>query len=225
MLLLRQNTQSGYRVLKPYYEDEAVVIYHGDCREVLPALASESVDLVLTDPPYPSEFSWVWTELAVHSDRLLRTQGNLITLLGHYQLPLVIGEFSKTTLRYWWICGMGQTFSTKMLGKGVAVYWKPALWYVKGKRRQLPDFPMDMVRPTRPEKRDHPWEQSLEWFTHYLERLTLPNEMVLDPFMGTGTTLVAAKALGRRAIGVEVEERWCEVAVGRLGQQTLGLTA
>jgi site-specific DNA-methyltransferase (adenine-specific) len=206
----------------PYYEQDGITIYHGDCREVLASIGDESVDLVLTDPPYPAEFSWCWPVLAQEGHRLLRDRRHLVTLLGHYQVPDVLRDFASTPFRYWWICGMQQSAAAKVYGKNVSVYWKPALWFVKGVRRSdLPDFPRDMVKSNKPQKLDHPWEQGQGWFDHYCERLSLPGEVVLDPFMGTGTTLAAARDWGRRAIGIEIEERYCEIAAKRLSQGVL----
>jgi site-specific DNA-methyltransferase (adenine-specific) len=210
--------------MRPYYEHGGITIYHGDCRDVLPALSEASVDFVLSDPPYPSEFAWCWPVLASEGYRVLRDRRNLVTLLGHYQVPDVLRDFALTPFRYWWICGMQQSDCVKLHGKAVSVYWKPALWFVKGLRRiDLPDYPRDLVSSSKPAKSDHPWEQSYGWFVHQVDRLSLPTETVLDPFMGTGTTLEAAKNLGRRAIGIELEEKYCEVAALRLSQELLPL--
>jgi DNA modification methylase len=75
----------------------------------------------------------------------------------------------------------------------------------------------------RKESRWHPTQKPLEVMTWAIQRAPGECHTVLDPFAGSGTTLVAAKALGRRAIGIEIEERYCEIGAQRLGQQTLGL--
>jgi site-specific DNA-methyltransferase (adenine-specific) len=210
---------SGGRTPAPYYADGRVRLYHGDFREVLTSLPDASVDLVLTDPPYARAYLWCWPVLARESYRLLRDRGSLVTLLGHYQVPEVTATFEKSGLRYWWLLAVGQHHRTRLPGKGVCVYWKPALWYVKGRRRvDLPDFPMDFIAGDKPAKSVHPWEQGLGFFRHWCERLTWPGEVVLDPFAGSGTALVAAKSCRRRAVGVEVEERYCAEAARRLGQ-------
>ena len=209
-------------MVTPYYSDEAVTIYLGDCREVMPSLGK--VDLVLTDPPYPQEFDYVWDYLAVGSETVLREGGSVVSLFGHYQLLKVVNAFSATSLRYWWLAAMPQNSRTYLFGKHVAIAWKPAIWYVKGTRRSdLPQLPVDMLPSTNDGKDLHEWQQSVSWFKHWADRLTLAGETILDPFMGSGTTLRAAKDLGRKAIGIEIEERYCAIAVKRLQQEVLAL--
>lgn len=204
----------------PYYEDGAVTIYHGDALEVLPSLPASSAALVLTDPPYPTEFQHVWKPLGRESGRILVDGGSLVTLLGHFQMPFVIDAIGDS-LRYWWICGMRHTAPpAKLPGKWVDVQWKPALWYVKGARRDKV-CPTDLTEGVHRDKRFHEWGQPLSWSNRWVGWLTHPGELVVDPFMGGGTTLVSAKQQGRRAVGVEIEERYCEAAASRLTQESL----
>lgn len=209
--------------MKPYYEQDGITIYHGDCREVLPTLAPESVDMVLTDPPYPAEFSFLWPVLGEQAARLLRPGCALVTLLGHYQVPDVLDAL-RPHLRYWWIGGMDQQPSiNRLIGKRVGVAWKPALWFVKGHHRASlgGSYPVDLRGSRGGDKAHHEWGQPVGWFVHWVDHLTLPGEVVLDPTMGAGTTLEAAKSCGRRAIGIEIEERYCEIAAKRLAQGVL----
>lgn len=205
----------------PYYEDDAVTIYHGDCREVLPRT---SVEMVLTDPPYPQEFMHLYGSLGEIASESLVEGGSLVTLCGQYQVPAVCNLLGEH-LRYWWIGGMRYAGATSRFpGKWVLIQWKPALWYVKGARRKGDtSCPGDMMPGGGKDKAHHEWGQPVDWFAHWVAALTSLGETVLDPFMGAGTTLVAAKHLGRKAIGVELDERHCEIAARRLSQQVLDL--
>jgi site-specific DNA-methyltransferase (adenine-specific) len=80
---------------------------------------------------------------------------------------------------------------------------------------------MDSMFGGSADKSLHEWGQPVQWFEHWAERLTIPSEVVLDPFMGAGTTLRAAKNLHRCAIGIEIEERYCEIAARRMGQEVM----
>ncbi len=208
--------------MTPYYDDGVCVIYHGDCRELLPEVAQASVGFVLSDPPYELAFAWAYSTLAEHASRTLIEGGSCIALCGHYALPDVLGRMSEW-LRFWWMCGQRNTAPPNNFpGKWVRVQWKPAPWFVKHHRRGTRS-PIDLVEGGGRDKQFHEWGQPVRWFTHYIESLSEPGEVVLDPFMGAGTTLVAAKLLGRRAVGIETEERFCEIAVKRLQQEVLPL--
>lgn len=199
-------------------EREPVVVVEGDCLELLRELPAGCVDAVVTDPPYPSEFLHLWRPFASEAYRLLREGGELVTLLGHYQLPQVMAAFATTEFRYWWICGMRQHARGRLLGKRVNVYFKPALWYVKGKKRRLSDMPSDLVLGTNPEKVDHEWEQGSRWFSHWCNRICERDEVILDPFAGSGTTGVAAILEGRRCILIEKEPAYAAICRRRIAE-------
>jgi site-specific DNA-methyltransferase (adenine-specific) len=203
-------------LVTPYYQDDAVTIYHGDARGILPLL-TDSVDLVLTDPPYPSEFLNLYGVLGRESARLLRPGGSLVTLCGTHQLPDVL-DLIRPSLRYWWTGSMLHTSKLRLPGKWVTSCWKPAPWFVREYRRDDVDVPVDALLVRAADKRFHEWGQPVDWFSHWITRLTLTSESVLDPFMGAGTTLVAAKLSQRRSIGIEIEERYCHIAADRCSQ-------
>ena len=200
-----------------YHQDEWVTIIHGDCREVLPHLKSETVQLVLADPPFAEEFSYLWHIIGEESARLLEPGCSLVTLLGHHQV-LSAGNQLAEHLRFSWTCAMGHGNSLNpMHGARVAVAHTPALWFVRDHHREEINgyYPPDLVE-TKRDKAHHEWGNPVEWFAHWVEWLSEPGEYVLDPTMGAGTSLVASKAAGRRAIGIEIEERHCETAARRL---------
>jgi site-specific DNA-methyltransferase (adenine-specific) len=208
--------------LKPYYDEDGITIYHGDCREVVSEMSSHTlVDLVLTDPPYPQEFQPLFGFLGHLAKRLLVQGGSLVTLCGVHQLPEVLDMLRAEGLRYWWTGGMEHVYPTHYPGKWVVNRWKPALWFVQDGFSHPGSSPIDLMPPTGRDKRFHRWGQSVGWFGHWTERLTDTEGIVLDPFMGAGTTLIAAREVGRKAIGIEIEEEHCEIAVQRLAQGVL----
>jgi site-specific DNA-methyltransferase (adenine-specific) len=203
--------------VKPYYEDAAhgIVLYHGDCRDVLPTL--ERVDLVLTDPPYgvgkaewdkAFDTGWMEPAAAVTSGILGVMPGNSNLIL----LPATIGE-----LAYKWTLSV---HVVNALVRGAVGFgnWIPCALYAR-EVVSIYSCNQDAGRiAISGEMPDHPSPKPIAAMRWLLERI--PGELILDPFAGSGTTLVAAKQLGRRAIGVELEERYCEVAAKRLEAQT-----
>ena len=99
------------------------------------------------------------------------------------------------------------------------VCFHPVLFY--GKRPGGPKSPSSFSSTFLSEKNGHPCPKPIEWMKWCVRIGSIYNEFILDPFMGSGTTLVAAKELGRKAIGIEIEEKYCEIAARRLAQEML----
>lgn len=202
--------------MQPYYSDDLVTIYHGDCREILPTLPTGSADLVLTDPPYPAEFQHLYGEMGAAVAPLMPEGASLVSLCGHYQIADVLAAFTDAGLRFWWLAGMRHDSLMRLPGKWVSVRWKPAVWFVKGRRRKDDtNTPIDMLDAHQGDKRFHNWGQPVNWFAHWADQLCPPSGVVLDPFMG------AAKLFGRRAIGIELDEKHCEAAAKRMLEDAL----
>jgi len=213
--------------VKPYYDDGSCTIYHGDAAELVGG--GGLADLIFTDPPYPREFDHVWDTLRDVTVDRLKPGKSLITQLGHYQLPRVLGALNGDPIRYRWACMTENTANQPIMhGFGVKVCWKPILWFTHGQAEKRP-----IMRDNFAIRRGsfaaaravHGWGQAM--MSEPLTVLTDPGDTILDPFMGSGsgTTLRAAKDLGRKAIGIEIEERYCEIAAQRLGQEVFDLGA
>jgi DNA modification methylase len=165
----------------PYYQDDAVVIYHGDGREILPLLADDSADLVLTDPPYGVDKA-DWDDV----------------------FPV------------WWLDDAARIAPVMGVMPGV-----PNLLSIPRSTLYRQNSDAGRVVIGRDTKPDHPSPKPYEAMRWLVS--SLPGNVILDPFMGSGTTLRAAKDLGRRAIGIELEERYCEIAAKRMAQTVLPL--
>lgn len=195
---------------KPYYDHGGCTIYHGDCRNILPHLGP--VDLVLTDPPYGVSYStwdksvprpqdWLYRCIAI-SKTVYVTPGNGQVVL--YPHPTwTMAWFRPGSVQR---CKESSGFS----------HWEPILVY--GSHVASVDAKQIKAIPQLDANR-HPSPKPIELFRWLL----VPEQfnLVLDPFMGSGTTLRAAKDLGRKAIGIEIEERYCEIAAKRLSQEVL----
>ena len=199
--------------MKPYYQDETagITIYHGDCREILPALPK--VDLVLTDPPYG-----VGKGYASYED----TQDNLASLIpAIFCAPKVIlTPGIKNIHRYpapeWTLCWWKPNAMARSVVARANV-WEPILVYGCGYVFGRDGIEVCII----PQAIDHPCPKPVKVFDWLLSNVKA--DITIDPFMGSGTTLVAAKRLGRKAIGVEIEEKYCAIAVERIERARLTL--
>lgn len=196
-------------------DDGKIRLILGDCLEVFPLLDTGSIDLVLTDPPYPKEFESCWKILA-SSRRCVRVGGSLVTLLGHYQLPLVIDEMRAAGWRYWWIGGVkhGECVN-RLIGKRVAVNFKPVLWYVNEKTDHS-GWPLDLVTNYDMSKIGHEWRQGEPLFRNWMLHVSPENGVVLDPFMGSGTTGVVCIQTARQFVGIEIDQEKFTFAMNRI---------
>ena len=210
-------------IVKPYYEEPGITIYHGDCRDILPTL--EPVDCVITDPIWPNTLkewtdkfgdpSRLFSEVAVHFPRLSK---RCVVHLGGGSDPRFLLAIPKEFpfLGISWLRYALPSFRGRMMVGADVAYSFGAPPVGKGC--------VPSEAPTsQPGGRNmgHPCprrEKHVTWLVHWFA-----NSTVLDPFMGIGTTLMCAKLLRVPAIGIEIEEKYCEIAVKRLAQEVLAI--
>lgn len=200
----------------PYFDDGQVTIYHADCREILPALKA---DAVVTDPPYG--IGWVprvnhrgddhvWVDDKQFDPRPFLVAKQHVFWGGNYYAHLL----PPTEAWFVWM----KRPSTGFEGDRRSYAMAEMAWSDLGTKPLVKTHVWDGgKRAGRAENRTfcHPSQKPVEVMTWCVAETT---GVVLDPFMGSGTTLRAAKDLGRRAIGVEIEERYCEIAAERMAQ-------
>ena len=210
-------------MIKPYYEESGIVIYNCDCREILPSLSS--VDLVLTDPPYGISYQHSGGGKGKHSRRICEPVAGDAEPFD----PAVWLTFPEAIL---W----GANHYASRLPESRWLAWDKLdgleaydsfsdvefAWRSGGpaKDRIFRYMWKGICQAGEKSPRLHP-TQKPEALMRWCLSLAPNAQTVLDPYMGSGTTLRAAKDLGRKAIGIEISEEYCRIAVERLRQETL----
>lgn len=192
-----------------YYQEPAGIIYCGDCREILPMLADKSIDLVLTDPPYGLNklmTGGTWGRKFGDGDMQVWDykieQSVLDSLFGYCKSMIIWGanNYSFPPSRCW------------------LVWEKPKIKTLSDCELAFTnlDQPSKSIYLNRGNSREgHPTMKPLALMCWCISLVTSA-DIILDPFLGSGTTAVAAKQLGRKFIGIEIEEKYCEIAKQRL---------
>jgi site-specific DNA-methyltransferase (adenine-specific) len=199
-------------------------IYLTDCRAGLESLADESVDIIFTDPPYLADlYTEAYGILAEHAPRVLKPGGWLLTYAPQYHLPQIMQMLAEGLDYYWIVAQRNQQNANAIVyARYVMAMWKPILVYAKPPVERPPKAFCDMVSGKR-QKRYHAWEQSIHEALHLLCRFARPGDLVLDPFAGSGTIPLAAKLLGLRSIGYEIDPATYLIAMRRMEQTPLDL--
>lgn len=203
--------------MKLKYNTDLGELWYGNVSELKDFLVPETVDLIFTDPPYPKQHLSCFQELSELAPYVLKDGGSLITLLGHYQLERVM-MFFHDKLKYRWILNLDQENDAHArMAMGIEVCWKPLLWYVKNRfpKERHYGFLRDKVESKQREKTYHVWQQSLDWSTYYITKLTKERELVLDPFCGGGTFPLACEMSNRRWIAVDNSEQGIQATINR----------
>jgi ParB-like chromosome segregation protein Spo0J len=195
-------------------------IRHGDFRLALNDVADESVDLVLTDPPYGDDALPLWSDLAELSARVLKPGRVLVALTGQRRLAEVIGRLTDHVSWVWlgMIPRSGAASPTSARGLRIDSRFIPVVVLSAGRYEPRGYF-LDVVKPetkVKGLKAEHPWEQPVGPFLELVEAFSKPGELVLDPLCGTGTTGVAALRLGRQFLGVDKDKAAVSLAIERL---------
>jgi site-specific DNA-methyltransferase (adenine-specific) len=227
--------------MRPYYEHAGITIYHGDCREVLPSL--EPFDHFLTDPPYSAATKD--GALTRNDDNGIGGEVFVPFAVDENFLREVLGGRSPAR---WTVMFCDWRHAAALL-ENPPLGYRHVRFGVWNKPDGAPQFTGDRPAPGweaiailhRADSRmrwngggsrsvwtygvekqnGHPTPKPLDLIVKLVDLFTDPLELICDPFMGSGTTLRAAKDLGRRAIGIEIEEKYCEIAAKRLSQEVM----
>jgi site-specific DNA-methyltransferase (adenine-specific) len=197
-------------MIKPYYQDEYVTIYNGDCREILPQLDIK-VDLVLTDPPYPDYH----IELYNYQDGIIDWLKGIDCRQLIFWSAKVDFPLDYTAIHIW----------DKQTGAGSEyerIFERNGQFNYKVFRAYLINSTV-AANYTQDVFYNHPSQKPRKLVSSLVNMASKQGDLTLDPFLGSGTTALAAKILNRKCIGIEIEEKYCEIAAKRCCQSVMKL--
>ena len=215
--------------MKPYYEDDLVTLWHGDCRKVTAWLEA---DVLVMDPPYGTQFSAENPKggygrrqnaglgpegFVIANDGTTETRDEALSMWSTRGPALVFGSPRMPDPPGEWVDRIVWDKKRPGMNGGPWRYRHESIYVTAGFVRA--DNAAVSIIEAWPDQADHIHAKPQALMTRLVA--AAPEGVIADPFAGSGSTLVAAKQLGRRAIGVELEERYCEIAAKRLAQDTL----
>jgi site-specific DNA-methyltransferase (adenine-specific) len=212
-LLYRADTkQTGNGVLlAPLLDDDdALRLICADMRTV--DLAPGSVDLIVTDPPYGDASAY--HALGERAAVWLRPGGSLVALCGVATLPDRLAALAHALDYHWTLAIMQGSATRRFYAARVNEAWRPALWFTRG--AYTGRWVRDAVTGSGRDKRLHAWGQDVGALAALVEMLSAPGALVCDPFVGAGSTAVAARLLGRRFVGIDVDAEAISTTRARL---------
>jgi len=218
---------------RPYFNEDGISLFKADCRNILPWLPAEAFDLVATDPPYGVSYTGHWDGdgEAIEGDsdpnwiepvfrEVWRVQKPDSICVSFYGWP-----HAEKFLGTWKAIGYRPVSLIALIkehwgfGRFTRSQHETAYLLAKGRPKRPALAISDVLNWTQASPLLHPNQKPLSAISKLIDTYAPPGGYILDPFCGSGTTLVAARALRLRAIGIEIEERFCELAARRLSQQ------
>jgi len=192
--------------MKPYYEEDGITIYNAKAEIIMPVLHP---DVIITDPPYPDYY-----------EEEYNYYDGIINFLADYDCRQLIFWSAKVNLPL--------NYTAKHVwNKTGSKYASYEYIYERNGQRNYYLFNGNPVTNTTMARfgmdvfTGHKSQKPIKLMTELVEKFTEEGQTILDPFMGSGTTLVAAKQLGRKAVGIEISQKYCDIAIQRLSQMEL----
>ena len=198
-------------------------LYHSGIEDLYNHVDFGSVDIILTDPPYPREFLPCWSSLAKFADYALRDGGILAAMSGTIFLPQIFAMLEKQeTLTYRWVISLLLSQTTHVFDRKVKKAFKVVFLYTKGKEHSKRWIHDSIINPRLSNaelkfaKKDHIWGQEQNMMNEIARRLCEPGDVVCDPFLGAGSSGISALRLGCEFIGGDIESECIEISERKL---------
>jgi len=210
--------ESAANDAKDMLPDKRMQIIHGDFREVLDDIPDNSVDLIFTDPIYLKENLDDWSDLSLFASQKLKIGKLLVCYSSTNILDESIKRLSEH-LKYVWTMAIVYPSAKKPHH----VYridgrWKPILMFSNGQYQPDLQWINDVITGDGVTKEHHEWEQGIKESEYIIENLSIEHDLIVDPFLGSGTTALASKMLNRRFIGCDVDINAVNISLSRISQ-------
>ena len=197
------------------FENTDIQILNKDFRDL--SIKDKSIDLILTDPPYPAEYLHLWKDLFTQAKRILKPNKFLVAYSGQMYLDKILKYAIDVGLDYYWTINIEFTKNPLVHGRKVLNEWKPILLFQNGIKQHDRVFSDKIsMKYTERELHDLNWGQTVEPFEFLIDRFSNPQDLIYEPFAGTGTTLLACKNTNRRCIATELKTDYIDLIKGRL---------
>ncbi|KCZ71592.1 DNA modification methylase [Candidatus Methanoperedens nitroreducens] len=214
----RQQAESD-RLLELSSVTKRYRIIHDDFRNA--DIEPESIDLILTDPPYPAEFLVLWQDLAVFAKKVLKPSGFLIAYSGELHLHKVFEYLSKELIYYWTVSLVHNGNTQIVHARNAVCQWKPILIFQKAPFKKIDQTFKDVLKGSGREKENHEWQQGEEELEPLINTFSKTGETILDPMAGSGTTLIMSLKLQRTGIAIEKDTAHIETIQRRVQNVTV----
>ena len=191
-------------------------IYNIDAIKGMELLPNESIDMIITDPPYKKEFIYLYEKLAKEACRILKSGSYCFAYCGAEFLPQTIQMMNKY-LDWFWLFEIKHGNQPRLWYKKLMIACKPVLVFTKGFPKKT-EWLCNLQTDTQ-DKNFHKWGQGIEFPLRMIRTLTSEKEIILDPFLGGGTVACAAKYLNRKYIGFELDKETFIIAKSRISEQ------
>jgi hypothetical protein len=183
---------------------EGIKFIHSDFRDVV--LPEGSVDAIITDPPYGAEYLHLWDDLGAFAKKALRANGFLVAYTGHLYLPQILFQLSKHLTYFWTFALYHEGYAKLQHPRNVICRFKPIVVFCRPPLHGLHTPTEDVIRSEKWEKTKHEWQQSESGVEPLIDIFSKANELIVDPFAGTGTFVRKAYDMKRKAIGIEEDK-------------------
>ncbi len=203
-----------------YKGEELFSVIHGDFYSYcMTNIKPNSINHIITDPPYPKEFLPLWSQLGEVANRVLKPSGFCIAYTGVYYLPEVLNRMSEHLSFYWQMCMKLRGKHARVFPRNIYQLYRSIVIFQKAPIKKQRFMTVDYFESDpQEEKALHPWQQAVLGFEVLLEKFTMPKQTILEPFAGAGTVGVACMKNNRKCILIEKDKSSINIIKGRLNE-------